>query len=211
MLPPGTKSHWWERETRRVREGSHRHKAVEDPGFPGVSLSKKVFSVPKAGRKPRAGPSTRNTGFNEASQTFKLTTKPRRNANERPSAGKGHGKQEGKCHDSQMIDPTNITKPTAALPDASGPTALRRGSAPANLANIQLTSSISQPTTSDTRDTGLRVAAVNVGSVREFEEFVRHHNSSVMAANSVTEELVGEFEKLGIKEDLPEWKTGEKK
>ena len=166
MLPPGTKSHWYEREMRRMREGSHRQKAVEDPGFPGVSLNKKVFSVPKVGRNPRAGSSTRNTGFNGASQTFKPTRKPRPNAHERPSARKGQGKQGGERHDSQTVDPADGTMPTADLFDASGVTALRRGSAPANLADIQLTSSISQPTTSDSRDTGLRIAAVNVGSVR---------------------------------------------
>lgn len=85
---------------RRMREGSHRTMAVEDPGFPGVSLKKKVFSVPKAGRKPRAGPSTRNTRFNGASQTFKTTRKPILNANGRPAAGKGQAKQEAKRHDS---------------------------------------------------------------------------------------------------------------
>jgi hypothetical protein len=59
-------------------------------------------------------------------------------------------------------------------------------------------------------DTGLRAVAVNVGSVREFEELVRRHNSSVLAANSaaVPEELIGELENLGIKADLPQWKEG---
>lgn len=112
-----------------------------------------------------------------------------------------------------MTDPAKITVPTADLPDDSHPSALARGSAPANLADIQLTSSISQPTTSYTRDTGLRVAAVNVGSVRDFEEFVRHQNPSTMVANTaeVPEELVEEFGKLGIKADFPKWKPGEKK
>jgi hypothetical protein len=63
------------------------------------------------------------------------------------------------------------------------------------------------------QDNGLRTVAVNVGSVRLFEELVRRYNSSAIAQNSATvpEGLVEELEKLGIKANLPEWKAGKKK
>jgi len=64
--------------------------------------------------------------------------------------------------------------PMADMPDASRPTAPRRKSAPGNLADIPpLTTSTSQPTASGIQDNGLRTVAVNVGSVRLFEELVR--------------------------------------
>jgi len=68
MLPKGTESPWREREMKRMMEGSHNAKDNEEYGFPGVSLKKKVFSVPKSMQKPRARPPAQDTRPNRASE-----------------------------------------------------------------------------------------------------------------------------------------------
>jgi len=209
MLPQGTRSPWREREMRRMKVRS-RYKAVEESAFPGVSLKEKVFSVPKKLSRP--------------------ARKPRIGADERLAAGNGKGKQKKDSLEPQMVDLASSTMPTADLPNASRTTAPRRNSAPANLADI-LPSSSAQSTAPSINDTGLEAVAANVGNVQEFAEAmglktltvnvgndsefaeaVRRHNSSVIAANgaAIPEELVGEFEKLGIQADFPQWKKGKK-
>lgn len=187
-----------------------RYKTVEESAFPGVSLKKKVFSVPKKMSRP--------------------ARKPRLGADERLAAGKGKGKQKKDSLEPQMADLASSAMPTADLPNANHPTAPRRNSAPANLADIPPSSS-AQSTAPGINDTGLKDLAVNVGNVHEFAEAmglkaltvnvgnnsefaeaVRRHNSNVIAANgaAIPEELVGEFEKLGIQADFPQWKKGKK-
>ena len=102
------------------------------------------------------------------------------------------------------------TKELVRKLEKSGATALKRKSAPANLAGIPPSSS-GQSTASNVNDTGLRAVVVKVGSVRRLDEFARRHNASVLEANSVPEELAGELEKLGIKANFPGWRPGEKK
>jgi hypothetical protein len=214
MLPKGIESPWREREIKRMMEGSHNNKDNEEYGFPGVSLKKKVFSVPKSVQKPRARPPPQDTRPNRASEMPRPAREPKLDADERPVVGRLKGKERKKYKESQMVDPASGTMPTADLPDASRPTAPRRKSAPANVVDIPpLTSSISQPTASGIQDNGLKTVAVNVGSVRLFEELVRRYNSSAIAQNSATvpEGLVEELEKLGIKSNLPQWKVGKKK
>ena len=194
---------------RRLRDGSHPKKSVEEAAFPGLSLKKKVFSVSDGVRKSRASPPNKDTGLKRTSET-KPARKPGLDADEQLVPEKGNGKQKTKYQHPQRADPASSTMSKDDLPDASRATALRTKSASAK--SVDIPPSSNQSAASGMSDTGLRAVAVNVGSVREFEELVRRHNSSVIAANSaaVPEELIGELENLGIKADLPQWKKGEK-
>ena len=195
---------------RRLRDGSHPKKSVEEAAFPGLSLKKKVFSVSDGVRKPRASPPNKDTGLKRTSEISKPARKPGLDADEQLVPEKGDGKQKTKYQHPQRADPASSTMSKDDLPDASRATALRMKSASAK--SVDIPPSSNQSAASGMSDTGLRAVAVNVGSVREFEELVRRHNSSVIAANSaaVPEELIGELENLGIKADLPQWKKGEK-
>lgn len=206
MLPQGTGSPWREREMRRMKVRSW-YKTVEESAFPGVSLKKKVFSVPQDKRRLRAGRRARDTGLNMTSEILK----PRMDADERLAAGKGKGKQKKDSLEPQTFDPTSSTMPTAELPDTNRPTAPRRNSASANSVDIP-TSSSANSVAPGINDPGLQAVAANVANVREFAGAVRRHNSSVIAAHgaAIPEELVGEFEKLGIQADFPQWKKGKK-
>lgn len=184
MLPQGTGSPWREREMRRMKVRS-RYKTVEESAFPGVSLKKKVFSVPQDKRRPRAGRRARDTGLNMTSEMLK----PRMYADERLAAGKGKGKQKKDSLEPQMVDPASSTTPTAELPDTNRPTAPRRNSAPAHSIDIP-TSSSAQSTAPGINDPGLQAVAAN--------------------GAAIPEELVGEFEKLGIQADFPHWKKENK-
>lgn len=210
MLPKGTKSSWREREMKRM-EVRTRNKAAEESAFPEVSLKKKVFSVPKVVRKPRVGPRTRDTGLSRTSKMPRPARKPTSDADERMVIEEGNGKQTKDNLEPQMVDPANITKLTDDPTDAISPTTLRRKSAPANSVDIPSSSS-GQSGASDIGDTGLGTVAMNVDSVPVFEELMRRPGASVIATNSaaVPEELVGEFEKLGIMADFPQWKKGKK-
>ena len=210
MLPQGTRSPWREREMKRMEVRS-RNKTIEDYAFPGVGLKKKVFHVPEDVRRPRAGPRARATGLSRKSEVLGPARKPIMDADERLAAGKGKGKQKKDSLEPQLGNLASGTMPTADLLDASRPIAPRRNSAPANSTDIPASSS-RQSIAPGIDDTGLKAVSVNVGNVREFAEAVRHHNSSVIATSgaAIPEELVGEFEKLGIKADFPQWKAGKK-
>ena len=115
--------------------------------------------------------------------------KPRMYADERLAAGKGKGKQKKDSLEPQMVDPASSTTPTAELPDTNRPTAPRRNSAPAHSIDIP-TSSSAQSTAPGINDPGLQAVAAN--------------------GAAIPEELVGEFEKLGIQADFPHWKKENK-
>ena len=228
MLPEGTVSPWREREMRRMRESSCNVSAIEDAAFPGVSLGKKHFSVPKAVMKRRADPPTREDELRRACEMLKRSVVLRRDANKSPVAGKGEGKQEKESHEPQMdatgkgkqeieclnpqvLDPASNTTAMDDLPDSNRATALE--SVPANVTDTSPPSSNDQPTAAEIIDNAISAATAEVGSVEKFRELVGRYFNDIPVENSAAlpEELVEVLEKLGIKSNTPEWKTGKKK
>ena len=211
MLPEGTVSPWREREMRRMRESSCNVSAIEDAAFPGVSLGKKHFSVPKAVMKRRADPPTREDELRRACEMLKRSVELRRDANKRPVAGKGEGKQGIECLNPQTLDPVGNSSTMADLPDSNCTTALE--SVPANVTDTSPPSSSDQLTAVEIIDNAISAATAEVGSVEKFRELVGRYFNDIPVENSAAlpEELVEVLEKLGIKSNTPEWKTGKKK
>jgi hypothetical protein len=193
-----------------MMEGSHDRPIVEEPGFPGVSLKKKVFSVPQQGvRKPRVD-SLAPVGTGKGNQR-----------KEYQMEANGKSKQRTRRIEPQMINnPASSAAPTADLPGASRATALERKRALANFANFLKSSGHSSA--SDLADTDLRAFALDAGDVREGKEFVRSHNSNEIATcivasiEATSDEELERAEKLceafaGIKINFSQWKSGGKK
>lgn len=212
MLPKGTESPWRDRELGRMMQGSRNRPVAEEPGFPGVSLKKKVFSVPKGKRKPRV---------DSLAQVGTGKSKQRKDYQEHQMEANGEGKIRDQRLEPQMINnPASSATPTANLPGADRATALERNIVPANL--VDLLQSSGQSTASDFADTGLRAFGVNAGDVREFKEFVRTHNSNEIAAciaasiAAAPQEEIEKAEKLcealsGVKINFSQWRSGGKK
>jgi hypothetical protein len=197
-----------------MMEGSHNRPVVEEPGFPGVSLKKKIFYVPQQGsRKPRV---------DSLAQVGTEKGKQRKEYQENQMEADGKGKQRIRRLEPQMINNSaSIAVPTANLPGASRATALDKESGLANLADF-LQSSVKSTAPFDLADTDLRAAAVYSSDIREFKEFVRTHNSTEIAAciaasiAAASEEEIEKAEKLcealaGIKINFSQWKSGGKK
>jgi hypothetical protein len=195
MLPKGVESPWREREIRRLREFSHNDKAVQDAGFPGISLEKKRFFVKKGKRMTGAGPSAQNTRFDETSGKLASTRRSGTDADERPVITNGKAKQdegsrklqmgtdgEGQQEDdSQDVSLASNAMPTTGLPDSSR---------------------------SDIKDAARRAVVANASEVRESSQLVKSYNSPVVAAGIEEApddigELAGELAELGIRSDLP--------
>jgi hypothetical protein len=202
MLPEGTESPWREREIGRMMEGSHNRPVVEEPAFPGVSLKKKVFSVPQQGVRKSRVDSLAQVGTGEGKQ--------KKEYQEYQMEADGKGKQRTRRLEPQKIkNPAGSAMPTANLPGASRAIALKTESVPANLADLSPSG-------------GQSTASELTNDIRTFKEFVRTHNSNEIAAciaasiAAAPEEDIEKAEKLcealsGIKINFSQWKSGAKK
>ena len=193
-----------------MMEGSRNRPVVEEPAFPGVSLKKKVFSVPQQGvRKPRVDSlAQEGTGKGKQRKQYQMEANMK-------------SKQRTRRLEPQMINnPASSAAHTADLPGASRATALERKSALANFANFLKSSG--QSSASGLTDTDLRAFALNAGDVREGKEFVRTHNSNEIAACLVAGIEAASHEELekadelcealaGFKINFSRWKSGGEK
>jgi len=222
MLPKGVESRWREREIRRLREFSHDDKAVQDAGFPGVSLEKKQFFVKKDRRRKRAGPSAQNTGSDEMSGKLTPTRRSGLDADEQPVITNGKAKKEEGSRepqmgtdgeerqedDSQDVPLASSPRPTTSPPDPSCAAGPKRERVPDVIADLVLSPSGRQSDSSDIRDPARRAVVANASEVRESSQLVKSYNSPIVKAETEEvpgdiRELAGELAKLGIKSDLP--------